>query len=891
MLSDRFTFIVPDITCGACTGSIENSLHACQEIKVKASGNAMLKKIFVTVEQELPCSTEKEAKILKPDEIAEILKRVINDAGFECQLLTINRKEIDVQEEIIPSEIHPSDNEETTSQEKIVPKPNTSRLIKVITFVKKILRNRWVMGIMGCVSGFTLLILSIWGLGIPFAALCAIGGFSTLLTLYLGAESYWDAITKLIKSRTMTMDTLFTISSLAALGVSIASLFFPGLPMMFDAALLIFGFRHIGKGIKDTIRQKIISSITFRELAPKEIAVEGSLKKIPILAVKPGDIIIVQPGHIIPLDGLCLNTSSIHEFRMNGSDSARTVNNQDTLLAGMEIDKEANAIHMQVIRKEADSWLVCKDREIEQALEEKAPIECITEMFMQYFVPMVMLTAVVAGAILGAFFPPALAIISALCILVSTCPCILGLIVPLAVTMGIAKARENGVQFKSGKYLQAAHHTNMDVVFDLTGTLIKGTPQVCEWDIDDTEWDSEEEESGDEEESREERFFACLQALESQSKHPIAQAICSYIEKNRQLSKLTATEVDESHHAGRRAKINNQRYTIGNKTMMQELNIDFGKFKNVSEDLSLKRDAEHIVFLARENKVIGYLTLKDPLREDAKIVVEELKRTGKTIHLCTGADRETANYYAKQLGIDPKHVKANCMALDDPSSKTPRLSKKAYIEKLKKEGRKVVMVGDAANDASAFAVADLGILVESPATDNATKELAGAIIQKNSLIPILTVFAVAKQSINNIKLNLLTNFLFNFGVVGLLLSLSIPLGFAINPGVGVALMVLQASLVLGAAYYLKCKKLPHIERLQSLMTRKKKNENTHHYVRQRSPLIGGRRLSQNDLLSHQDRPSLPARRQSCRGVKSDYSEKALSLPPSASSARLTMRNN
>lgn len=306
------------------------------------------------------------------------------------------------------------------------------------------------------------------GMALPAPVLYTIFGFCTALTLFLGYETYRDAF-KIFKLKTLTMDSLFTISTLTALGASITSLVVPGLHMMFfDAALFIFGFRHIGKAIEESIKKKILSSLSFRDRAPKKVfkIVNSKAIEVDIDTLDIGDTIEVQPGQIIPVDGECLNSSaSIYDTIKTGNTLPKRIRASTPLLAGMKVAEDAKALTMKVLAKEEDSNLVKLDKDIQLARmdDKKAPLEMKVNRYLSYFIIVLLALTAITSAVIFSLCSLPLAITVAALMLSMACPCTAGLITPLTLKIGMTKAEHHGVHFKNGESLQQAG--DVDTVF------------------------------------------------------------------------------------------------------------------------------------------------------------------------------------------------------------------------------------------------------------------------------------------------------------------------------------------------------------------------------------------------------------------------------------------
>ncbi|WP_431606635.1 heavy metal translocating P-type ATPase [Legionella maioricensis] len=605
-----------------------------------------------------------------------------------------------------------------------------------------------------------------------------ITGLTTLMTLYLGRTIYQSAWRALLEKKWNTT-TLYTISTLTIVGVSIASLFVPGLPMMFEAAPLVLGFWHLGEGIEHTLKDEITRKLDVRACIPALVKLKGNPdKEISAKTLIPNDIIIVKGGNVIPVDGVLTSTALLYTTRIDGSPDLKEFKPGDTVKSGMTLASHVPSLEMRVTKTYQNSYLSLIAKNIKKANSEKAPIELFANTVLKYFIPGLLAVALVSGIVIGSVFNPALAIQCVISVLVSACPCALSLITPLAVKIGMKKASEKGINFKNGKALQAAADIDV-VVFDLNGTLTKGQIEVSSFYIAD----------------KNKKFLSHIALLEDQSQHPVAKTIKSYIEGQGIVSSepLEITSVDKSHHSGMKGVINGETFIIGNKDMLLANGIT-----HINEPYNNPENGS--VYIVRGTKVIGQIDLHDPLREDALATVNQLKRLGKEVHICTGADQATAEKYAALLGIPKENICANTVGA---ITKPGEVSKTGYIEQLRRRGYKVAMVGDAANDVTAIAYSDIGIAVKSSIGDDITEQHAGIVIQQGLLFPIATAFDVAQKTKQNIFQNLLMSLTYNSMITLVAAGLFVALGFALNPALGVALMVLESTIILANLYRFK----------------------------------------------------------------------------------------
>ncbi len=654
-----------------------------------------------------------------------------------------------------------------------------------------------IIGVISIFVGAALIALSLSGLAIPLSLLIAIVGLSSLLTLFLGLGSYIDAIKKLFKSKKLTMDTLFSISTLTVIGVSIASFFVPWLPMVLETGVLIFAFRLIGDNFKEEMREGIAAKLSFKDRAPKNVERKNTLlDKWEICStdnLEIGDIIRVNEGQFLPVDGKSKSKNArLLTSIKDGSISPARIKKNEEVLAGMKVCSDN--IEVLVLEKACDSFLSKLDQSNEY-LNEKAPIQMVTEKIMQFFVPTIIILGTLSGILVGFLFNPALGIQCAISLFVSACPCTLGLADQIAFMIGLYKAMINGLRFKSNYALQQADDIDV-VVFDITRTITKGIPEVVAYEIY-----SEESISLDD-------FFDSLAAIEKHSNHVVAKAIIECKPENYRGSEsdFQVSDVDTSHHSGIKAIVNGDTCLVGNSHFLSHHHIKF---------TAPETDTGHIIYYVRNDEVLGYVEVQDPLRDDAEVTIRGLKRMGKKVYLCTGLGSETAQFYARLLEIDSTDVLANMAPIplsdsdefenDDINSITNKLQFIQYLQEI--EHQRVAMVGDEVNDAPAVKQSNFGIALTT-ASDPMTRYEADAVTESSSLLPIITAFAVAKETIINIKLNLIFSLVYNVVIA------FVAVGFALNPAIGVALMVLQFAIVLGVQLLIMNHQLPHLKEHQ-----------------------------------------------------------------------------
>ena len=629
--------------------------------------------------------------------------------------------------------------------------------------------------------GAGILAISISGLSLPFMAYLALTGLSSLVTLYLGRKMYVAAWKSLLQWEWNT-NTLYSISTLTILSVSILSLFIPGLPPMVEAAPFVLGFWHLGEGIEHTLLGKINKNLDVRDGIPSKVTrKQDSLKTVSVHDLKPDDIIFIENGDIIPVDGVSNSKVLLYTDWINGITSPKTFKPGDPIKSGMRLANRESELEMRVTKTYEESYVSKLANDLKKANEQnainakKAPLEILTGKILRFFIPGLLLVALASAVIIGPIFGSALAIQCVVSVLVSACPCALSLITPMAVKIGMKKTIEKGVYFNSGAALQAA--TDIDIViFDLNATLTQGNVSVRP--IDDSLLSDE--------------LLPYIALLESQSPHPAAKAIKSYAlekvksQKNLFTKPLNISAIDKSHHSGIKAQINEEQFIIGNQDMLIANGI-----KNTNPLFNDPNNGS--IYLVRGSSVVGQIALEDPLRTDAIATVRQLQHLGKKVGICSGSSESDVLIAAKKLGIPKTYVCANAVAVDP---KPGEVSKTDFIKKLKEQGCKVAMVGDGFNDLSAMASADIGIAIKTDSEQEVVLQQAGMVIQHGLLYPIVTAFDIAKKTTQNISQNLFISLTYNSLITIAAAGLFVAIGFALNPVLGVALMVLESTLVL-----------------------------------------------------------------------------------------------
>lgn len=543
--------------------------------------------------------------------------------------------------------------------------------------------------------------------------------------------------------------------------------------LYFESAAMILALITVGKYLETKSKGKTSEAITkLLDLAPKTATVErgGKEMEIPADQVQAGDIVIVRPGGSIPVDGFIIEGStSVDEAAITGESIPVHKQVNDTVIAATV--NKTGFIRFKATRVGEDTTFSQIIRLVEEASSSKAPIAKTADKIAGIFVPTVMgisIVTAIAWLIAGAAFEFALS--CAICVLVISCPCALGLATPVAIMVGTGKGAENGILIKSGEALETAHNIK-SVVLDKTGTITQGKPVVTDVETELSESD----------------FLKIAAGLERGSEHPLAEAILEYAGAKGIKGERTE-EFLSVPGQGVKGKINGRWYYAGNSRMMKEQGISLGVYEKRLETLA--DEGKTPMIFAEENKIIGILSVADVVKPTSRQAVQQLKELGIEVVMLTGDNKRTAEAIRKKLDIDT--VIAEVMPQD----------KEREIARLQEQGKTVAMIGDGVNDAPALARADVGMAIGA-GTDVAI-ESADVVLMKNDLLDAVTAIRLSKAVIRNIKQNLFWAFFYN--ALGIPVAAGVfytAFGWKLNPMLGAAAMSMSSIFVVTNALRLK----------------------------------------------------------------------------------------
>lgn len=606
--------------------------------------------------------------------------------------------------------------------------------------------------------------------------------FLTIPVVLVGYRYYIVGIKTLLKG-SPNMDSLIAIGTGAAViyGIFATIQIMLGddsyaMNLYFESAAVILTLITLGKYFETVSKGKTSEAIKkLMGLTPKTATIirNDSEVEIPIDEVEAGDIIVVKPGERLPVDGIVIEgTTSVDESMLTGESIPVEKHVGDTVI-GASINKNGS-IRYKATRVGKDTVLAQIIKLVEDAQGSKAPIAKMADIISGYFVPIVMILAVISG--LGWYFiggeSPIFALTIFISVLVIACPCALGLATPTAIMVGTGKGAEYGVLIKSGEALEIAHKIDT-VVFDKTGTITEGKPKVT--NVYTVNGISEEE------------LLMISASAEKGSEHPLGEAIVKHAEDmNIKVRGVSDFKAVPGH--GIEVTIEDKKVLLGNRKLMIDRDIPLDNWEGISDQLA--DEGKTPMYIAIDQKLAGIIAVADTVKENSKKAIDKLHKMGVNVVMITGDNKKTAQAIARQVGID--RVLSEVLPQD----------KAIEVKKLQAEGRKVAMVGDGINDAPALAQADVGIAIGS-GTDVAM-ESADIVLMKSDLMDVPTAIQLSRSTIRNIKQNLFWAFAYN--TIGIPIAMGILHIFGgplLNPMIAGAAMSLSSVSVVTNALRLR----------------------------------------------------------------------------------------
>ena len=587
----------------------------------------------------------------------------------------------------------------------------------------------------------------------------------TIPVVFYACWMFFERAWKSIINWNLNMFTLIGIGTGVAFVFSIFGMLFPSIfpdqfktesgtvHLYFEATAVVLTLVLLGQLLEAKAHSRTSGAIKeLLKLAPTDatVVVDGEERKISIHDIKKGDIIRVKPGEKVPVDGkITEGNSSIDESMISGEPIPVDKKVDDEVSSGTINGTKS---FLMIAEKVGSETLLSQIVQmVSDASRSRAPIQNLVDKIAKYFVPIVVIISVITFFIWWQFGPdPKLvyAFVNAIAVLIIACPCALGLATPMSVMVGVGKGAKSGVLIKDAEAIEKMDKIDV-LITDKTGTLTEGKPSVEKIVV---------------KEGEEIEVLGKIASLNQNSEHPLATAVVNFA-KSKDVTFSKVENFDSVTGKGVVGSIGNEKIYLGNKKLLEQEKIDLSDIE--PEVIAEQKKGKTVSYIAINNKVVGYITITDAIKDTSFEAINKLKHQGVQVIMLTGDNENTAQAVADELNLTD--FKANCL----PQNKLE------YIKKLQEEGKIVAMAGDGINDAPALAQADIGIAMGT-GTDVAI-ESAKITLVKGDLQGIVKAKNLSHAVMRNIKQNLFFAFIYNsigipvaagvlFPVFGILLS-------------------------------------------------------------------------------------------------------------------------
>lgn len=555
--------------------------------------------------------------------------------------------------------------------------------------------------------------------------------------------------------------------------------------LYYEAAVMILGFILLGQALEHRARSKTAGALhALLDLQP-DLAWrqdENGFKQVQVALLSTGDIVRVRPGERVPIDGEVISGESyVDESMVTGEPVAVAKHSGDAVIGGTLNTK--GSFEFRVSHVGTQTMLAQIIETVRKAQNSKPPLGLLADQISAYFVPVVIVLALLAAGVWALFGPdPQLnyAVVVLLTVLIVACPCALGLATPMSVMVGVGRAAASGILIRNGEALQLASKVET-VVMDKTGTLTEGAPKVVF-----SEYELSESDDID-------RLNAILLTVEQRSEHPLAEALVTHLEGKAIADEQFAVSdfVAEAGH-GVKAIANNQTVLVGNKDWLAANEVDCARFDDQQQQQASQ--GHSLIWYAIDGELKALFALADPVKDGVKDAVLALQQKQIQVIMLSGDNQLSANAVATKLGIT--EVVADVKPQD----------KQAVISGLQQQGQCVAMVGDGINDAPALAQADVGFAVGN-GTDVAI-ESADVVLMNGRISAVQEAILLSRATVRNIHQNLFGAFIYNSLAIPVAAGVLFPLtGLLLNPVIAGAAMAASSVTVVSNANRLRWLKL------------------------------------------------------------------------------------
>jgi Cu+-exporting ATPase len=593
-----------------------------------------------------------------------------------------------------------------------------------------------------------------------------------------------------IRNKSLNMFTLIAMGTGVAWGYSMIAAILPqifpaafraadgSVAVYFEAAAVITVLVLLGQVLELRARETTSGAIrALLDLTPKlarRVRSDGSDEEVALEDVAVGDMLRIRPGEKVPVDGIVVEGRGTVDESMVTGESMPVTKAAGAALIGGTINQTGGLL-MRSEKVGRDTMLARIVQMVADAQRSRAPIQRLADTVSGWFVPGVIVVAIVAFVVWSLLGPvPAMAygLIAAVSVLIIACPCALGLATPMSIMVGVGRGAEAGVLIKNAEALERMEKVNTLVV-DKTGTLTEGRPSVVAIEV------AEGFEEND--------LLRIAASLERSSEHPLAAAIVKAAE-DRGLALVEPSGVDQPVGKGIVGVVVDKAIVLGNANFLEEYDVDLGALAEGAD--RLRTDGATAIYIAVNGKAAGVIAIADPVKETTGDALAALREAGIKVIMLTGDNRVTAEAIARRLGIDD--VEADVL----PDQKS------AVVQRLREEGRIVAMAGDGVNDAPALAAADVGIAMGS-GTDVAI-ESAGVTLLRGDLLGIVRARHLSHATMANIRQNLFFAFAYNVAGIPVAAGVLYPIfGLLLSPVIAAAAMALSSVSVIANSLRLR----------------------------------------------------------------------------------------
>nr|WP_145392863.1 heavy metal translocating P-type ATPase [Stieleria neptunia] len=598
---------------------------------------------------------------------------------------------------------------------------------------------------------------------------------------------------KSFRSMSLNMFSLIAVGTLAAYLFSLVVVLVPGAipeaffengvpPLYFEAAAVIITLVLLGQVLELRARQQTGGAIReLMQLAPDtahRITDDGE-EEVSLDEVQKGDRLRVRPGEKVPVDGKVVSgSSSVDESMLTGEPIPVKKSEDDDVTGGTL--NQTGALVIEAIGVGGDTVLSRIVQMVADAQRSRAPIQKLVDIVARYFVPAVIVCSILAFVGWALFGPEprlAHAFVAAVAVLIIACPCALGLATPMSVMVGVGRGAKEGVLIKNAEVLEVMEKVDT-VVVDKTGTLTQGRPEVTAVETFGT-WGEDD-------------VLRMAAAVESQSEHPLAQAVVRRA-KSDDLQLAEASDFNSITGGGVHARVGQHEVVIGKADLLDEqgvTGVDAGREKAGSH----QAEGATVVFVSIDNSLAAILAITDPIKESTPSALNTLHHLGLKVVMLTGDAELTAKAVANELGIDEFHAGVS-----------PK-DKHEFVQKLKREGKIVAMCGDGINDAPALAESNVGIAMGTGT--GVAIESAGVTLVGGDLRGVAAAGNLSRKTMSNIRQNLFFAFIYNALGIPVAAGLLYPFfGVLLSPMIAAAAMSLSSVSVIANALRLRTAKL------------------------------------------------------------------------------------